>query len=96
MAFRPAFTTEARDQLAGLDQTDQKKAKKIRKALGYLETNPRHQSLQTHEYDTLSRALGIEVWEAYVENQTPGAYRIFFHYGPEREQITVVAITPHP
>ena len=36
------------------------------------------------------------VFEAYAENQTPGAYRIFWCYGPDKKQITIIAITPHP
>ena len=30
------------------------------------------------------------------ENDTPGAYRVFWCYGPDRRQITIVAITPRP
>jgi len=37
-----------------------------------------------------------KVFEAYVQNRTPGAYRVFWCYGPEPIQITVIAITPHP
>ncbi|MCH2547738.1 MAG: hypothetical protein MK052_09040 [Alphaproteobacteria bacterium] len=37
-----------------------------------------------------------EVFEAYAENKTPGAYRIFWFYGPDKKEITIVAITPHP
>jgi hypothetical protein len=36
------------------------------------------------------------VFESYVQNRTPGAYRVFWCYGPEQGQITIVAITPHP
>jgi len=39
---------------------------------------------------------GEEVFEAYAENRTPAAYRIFWYYGPEADQITIVAINPHP
>lgn len=39
---------------------------------------------------------GEEVFTAYAENRTPGAYRVFWCYGPEREMITIVAIAPHP
>lgn len=34
--------------------------------------------------------------EAYAENKTPAAYRIFWHYGPGQDEITVIAIIPHP
>jgi mRNA-degrading endonuclease RelE of RelBE toxin-antitoxin system len=96
VAFTLKLTREAEEQLAQLDRSDRKKARKVRKTLGYLETNPRHPGLRTHKYDTLSGTAGFEVFEAYVENQTPGAYRVFFSYGPGENQITVLAITSHP
>jgi hypothetical protein len=37
-----------------------------------------------------------KVWEAYAEQNTPGAYRVFWYYGPSRGIITIFAITPHP
>ena len=61
-----------------------------------LETNPRHPSLHTHKYESLRRPRGEEVFEAYAENRTPAAYRIFWFYGPGKDEITIVAITPHP
>jgi hypothetical protein len=38
------------------------------------------------------------VFEAYAQNRTPGAYRIFWCYGPDKDKgdITITAITPHP
>jgi hypothetical protein len=39
---------------------------------------------------------GEEVFEAYAENNTPGAYRIFWVYGPGKDVITILAITAHP
>ena len=73
-----------------------KRFKSVCKALGYLASNPRHPSLSTHEYTSLSAKLGSKVFEAYAENQTPGAYRIFWCYGPGRSHITVLAVTAHP
>jgi hypothetical protein len=61
-----------------------------------METNLRHPSLNTHKYESLSGPNGEEVFEAYVESKTPAAFRIFWHYGPGREIITILAITPHP
>jgi hypothetical protein len=52
--------------------------------------------LHTHKYNALEGPNGEEVFEAYVENNTPGAYRIFWHYGPGRGIISIIAITPHP
>jgi len=37
-----------------------------------------------------------KVFEAYAENRTSAAFRVFFCYGPERNEITITAITPHP
>lgn len=77
--------------------------KQVRKTLALLETNLRHPSLNTHKFRSLQGPGGEEVFEAYVQNQTPGAYRVFFYYGPDRIEagrriavLTVVAITPHP
>ncbi|HEV8579555.1 MAG TPA: hypothetical protein VGX68_10795 [Thermoanaerobaculia bacterium] len=77
--------------------------KQIRKALVLLETNPRHPSLQTHKFWSFRGPNGEEVFEAYVQQHTPGAYRVFFYYGPDRIEgknriavVTVLAITPHP
>jgi hypothetical protein len=72
--------------------------KQVNKSLGFLQTNPRHPSLHTHVYDSISHPWDFtqKVFEAYVQNNSPGAYRIFWCYGPERNQITILAITPHP
>lgn len=96
--FELQFTPEAESQLLILrsNKSTQKQVKAVHKALGYLQTNPKHPSLNTHEYHTLTKAHGIKVFEAYAENHTPGAYRIFWHYGPEHATITIIAITPHP
>ena len=68
----------------------------VRKALGRLEINPRFRRLNTHEYESIKGASGEKVFEAFAENNTPAAYRIFRHYGPGQDAITVIAITSHP
>lgn len=72
--------------------------KQVRKTLALLKSNPKHTGLNTHEYDSLPNPLkkGEKVFEAYVQNNTPGAYRVFWCYGPGRDVITIIAITPHP
>ena len=92
------FTSQAQKDLAELAETPslQKRLRAVRKALGLLETNQRHPSLQTHAYRSLSGPRGETVFEAYAENRTPAAYRIFWFWGPNKDEITVVAITPHP
>jgi len=96
--FKLLFTREASqnfDELAG-DPSLLKRFKAVRKALGYLETNPRHPGLNTHKFSSLQGPAGEEIFEAYAENKTPAAYRIFWYYGPDNKQITIIAITPHP
>ena len=44
----------------------------------------------------LSGPNNEEVFEAYVENKTPAAFRVFWYYGPGQGVITILAITPHP
>ena len=92
------FTAEAKsvlDELAGSPQYA-KKLKKVRNTLGRLEADPRHPGLNSHKYVSLRGAEGQDVWDSYVENNTPSAWRIFWHYGPDRSQITIVTIGPHP
>ena len=96
--FSLKFTSEAASQLKELE-TDKglaKRLKAVRKALGYLETNPRHQALATHKYSSLQGENGEEIFEAYAENQTPAAYRIFWHYDPGKKELMIIAITAHP
>lgn len=71
--------------------------KQIVKCLTLLSNNPRHPSLQTHEFGSIENPfeIGQPVFETYAQNKTPGAYRIFWCYGPGRNEISVIAITPH-
>lgn len=96
MRFRLTFTAEAREVLEHLAAQDPPKYKKVLKTLGLLETNPRHPGLQTHKYNSLSGPKGEEVFEAYVEQHTPGAWRVFWYYGPERGMLRILNIIPHP
>jgi len=72
--------------------------KQIQKALAYLSNDPRHPSLNMHKYGSITDPSGKErdVFEAYAQNDAPGTYRIFWCYGPDKEEITILAITPHP
>jgi hypothetical protein len=92
------FTAEADANLARLEKDKglAKKLKAVRKTLGLLELNPRHKGLNTHEFASMKGVNGEKVFEAYAENNTPSAYRIFWHYGPEKDVVTIIAITPHP
>lgn len=97
MPFALFFTKNAADQLARIDTpATQVRLKKVRKTLGLLERDPKYPGLNSHKYSSISGANGEEVWESYVENNTPSAWRIFWHYGPEAGQITIVSIAAHP
>jgi hypothetical protein len=97
MPFGIGFAARGRDDLRKLEENpaDAKRPKAVRAALGKLQSNPRHPRLNTHKYTTMHGENGEEVLEAYAENNTPGAYRIFWHYGPGKDVITIIAITPH-
>jgi hypothetical protein len=70
--------------------------RKIRKALQHLETNPRHPGLKSHEIDVLTEKYGVRIWESYLENRKAGARRMFWIYGPQTKEITIVGIENHP
>jgi hypothetical protein len=86
------------------DSSQKTHYKAVKKAIKLLAQNPRYKSLQTHEFKSLSGPNGEKVFEAYAEQNTPNAYRLFWYYGPDEldasgnriATITVIAITPHP
>jgi hypothetical protein len=106
MNYKLRFTPTANGQLANLenDPSSKDELKQVRKALGLLETNLRSKSLQTYQFESLTKRYGQKVFEAYAQQNAPAAFRIFWHYGPDEADskgkrvpiITIVAITPHP
>ncbi|MBU1998111.1 MAG: hypothetical protein KKE64_01290 [Candidatus Omnitrophica bacterium] len=98
MSFYLSFTPGAKEALKELKDSVhlEKRFKVVSKALKFLAQDPRHPSLQTHQYFSLSGPNGEKVFEAYAEQDTPAAHRIFFYYGHTRGEIVVFAITPHP
>ncbi len=96
MQFRLEFATEAQESFLRLQKTDARKYRKVQKTLGLMEINLRHSSLKTHKLEGFSGPQGEEIFEAYVENKTPAAFRILWYYGPGKSVITILVITPHP
>jgi len=98
MRFYLSFTPTATANLKELKSLSHlaKQFKAVTKALHYLAENPRHPGLQTHEFSSFAGPHGEKVFEAYAQQDTPAAYRIFFFYGHRRGEIVIVAITPHP
>lgn len=96
MTFKILFTIQASKDLEELENNKslEKRLKAVRKTLAYLQTNPRH--LNTHKYKSTKGDNGEEIFEAYAENNTPAAYRIFWYYGPKKDNITILTIIAHP
>jgi len=74
---------------------ERKLFKQLIKTIKFLQNNPKHSGLQTHEIKPLSRRYGLQVWQSHLENNTPSAGRIFWVYGPNPNQITIIGIEPH-
>ena len=82
-----------RNELRGADKA---LFKKLTKTLGLLSHNPKHPGLHTHDIDPLTKRYGFKVWQSYLENRKPAAGRIYWTYGPDRKEITILGIEPHP
>ncbi len=75
---------------------DEQLYKKWGSALKKLSQNPAYPGLQTHEIEPLTRRYGVRVWQSYLENHTSGAMRMYWAYGPGKQEITVIGLEPHP
>ena len=98
MSYFLSFTLSAKEDLRLLKISShlEKRYKAVVKSLRLLVDNPKHPGLQTHHYSSLQGPDGQKVFEAYAQQNTPGAYRIFFYYGSDTGEIIIIAITPHP
>ena len=96
--FEIAWTEEAEEayNLLKGDTSRRKRYKAVKKTIKFLAKNTRHNSLQTHEYSSLKGPDNEKVFEAYAEQNTSAAYRVFWYYGPSKGIITIIAITSHP
>ncbi len=96
--FDLEWTDKAKEtyELLKADASQKKRYKAVRKAIKLLARNPRHPSLQTHEFTSMRGPNGEKVFEAYAEQETPAACRVFWYYGPSRGIVTIFAITSHP
>jgi hypothetical protein len=100
MAYTLRFAKQASGMLDALadDASQQARLRKVRKALGQLERDPRYPGLHSHHYESFPADRDAKVWDSYVENHTPSAWRIFWQYGPDeagQRVITVLHIGPH-
>ena len=96
--FEIEWTDEAKAAYESLkaNPSDKTRYKAIKKTIEFLASNPRHPGLQAHPFMSLNGPNGEKVFEAYAQQKTPAAYRVFWYYGPSKGAITIFAITPHP
>lgn len=105
MPYKLKFSTGARAQYEALvngGAATATKLRKVQRALALLEQDPRYPGLHSHQYKNFPGLPNAKVWDSYVENNTPSAWRIFWMYGPnemvsgkEVAVVSVLAITSH-
>lgn len=78
-----------------LDPEEEELFKKFAKAIKFLSNDPRHPGLRTHEIEELSKKYDMKILQSYLDQGTK-ARRIFWAYGPDRKEITILGIEPHP
>ena len=91
------LTAGAEEQLRALEADPNKKVpfKAVRKCIGLLAADPRHPGLNTHKWRAKNCPHGKALFEAYAQNHTAGAYRVFFCYDAPGG-ILILSIEPHP
>jgi hypothetical protein len=98
VAFKLGFGPSAVAELTrlSLDSGEKVHEKAVKKALGQLERDPRHPGLHTHKLAGVRCPHNQDVWQAYAQNNRPGAYRITFCYPPgDLGAILVIDIMHH-
>jgi hypothetical protein len=92
------LTAEVRDQIRAVSENPAQTGLEfqLKAALTKLVHDPKFKGLNSHKYNSFNERYGKEIWESYVQNNTPGAWRIFWFYGPRKDEITLVLATPHP
>ena len=107
MTYEIRYSASASKQFRDVERKDPSKHRKVVKCLRKLGEDPKQSGLHSHKYDSMTGPNGEEIWESYIENKAPAAWRVFWCYGPDETEIgtpdrsvikviTVVAITPHP
>ena len=70
--------------------------KKLVSCFKKLSADPKYPGLCTHDIEVLTRRYKQKVWQSYLENNKPAAGRIFWVYGPNKSDITIIGLEPHP
>ena len=79
-----------------ISKRNQELYKKWGSAIKKLAADPFYPGLNTHEINQLSKRYGMKVWQSYLENKKSGAMRMFWVYGPDQGEITIIGLEPHP
>lgn len=105
MAYELRFARDAAETMRSLEDggaSTSSKLKKVRKALGQLQQDPRYPALHSHQYEQFPGLEKAKVWDSYVDHRTSDAWRIYWMYGPDEERddtripvITVLVVGPH-
>jgi hypothetical protein len=94
------LSDQAKADLAALeaDKGLAKRLKAVRKALAKMQQGLRQSGLNSHEFKGSKCPHGDKLWEVYAQNNTPGAFRIFWCYlpKPDTDTVLIVQITEHP
>jgi hypothetical protein len=96
--FELEWTDEANAVYERLKGNPAEKARyrAVKKTLEFLSENPRHPGFQTHPFSSVVGPKGEKVCEAYTQQNTPAAFRVFWYYGSKRGTIVLLTITAHP
>ena len=79
-----------------INKKEEKLYKKWGSALKKLSENPNYPALHTHEISQLTKRYKLKVWQSYLENNTSSAMRMYWVYGPNKNDITIIGLEPHP
>ena len=79
-----------------IGKADEELYEKWGNALKKLVDNPFYPSLKTHEITELSKRYGMKVFQSYLENKKSRARRMYWVYGPGKNEITIIGLEPHP
>jgi len=95
--YKIKYTKEAIKNLTKLKKQGEKvKLRKIKECIEKIQQAPRYPGLHTHKNESIKTYSDEDTFQSYVENKTPGAYRVFWHYGPDSYMITIISVTSHP
>lgn len=96
--FKITITKEFKQQITAIkeDPTREGLEFQIKATITKLAHDPKYKGLNSHKFSSLNEKYGCEVWESYVQNNTPGAWRLFWLYGKGKNEITLLLVIPHP